>query len=579
MLTLHRRSWLASALGTFATSTFIAASALLASAPASAQTAQTSAADEDPHAACTTVTWVPPEILSRPVPLREGVGNAQDAVTTKSDEARAFYIQGLNYLHGYVWIEAMRSFHQALRHDPDFAMAYWGMSRMQSGLDDHDSAVRSARRAEELAKQATPREQRRIALRLLQLDAIASIADQAKFQAYKQAIDKALVADTDDIELWLIRGNAEEPTAAGRGQRGGVGSTAFYQEALRRSPDNAAAHHYLIHSYETINRIDAALVHGEKYAGLSPAIPHAHHMWAHDLRRVGRIDDAIAAFKRTDDLENAYYAAEGISPEMDWHHVHNLDLLATSYQHKGKMKQAEALLRKAESLPSVTNYLEFNQKALTMFLFGRERWKDALIAADKLTRGKYPPTRVVGYALAGHVHLERGKRDAAAVALASAERELAEVPEVTAGIAVNRNAVRPYVDMLRGDMLLRDGETEKGRELLETVQLQLRALPGPDAWTQALFRLEAIARIAREVGDWELAGFTAKQMMEHDPAFGGSQLARALVAQHRGDASEMKSALTSARQYWKDADANIRELAVLRKMESSGRVASARVAR
>jgi len=316
-------------------------------------------------------------------------------------------------------------------------------------------------------------------------------------------------------------------------------------------------------------------VHGEKYAGLSSAIPHAHHMWAHDLRRVGRIDDAIAAFKRTDDLENAYYEAEGIAPEMDWHHVHNLDLLATSYQHKGQMKQAEALLRKAASLPSVTNYLEFNQKALAMFLFGRERWKDALVATDKLTKGKYAPTRVVGYALAGHVQLARGRRDAAAQALAAAERELAEVPTITAGIAVNRNAVQPYVDMLRGDLLLRDGETEKGRELLKAVQVQLRALPGPDAWSQALFRLEAIARIAREVGDWELAEFTAKQMMEHDAAFGGSHLARAAVAQHRGDAGELKSAVTSARQYWKDADANISELAALKKMESAGQRLSA----
>jgi hypothetical protein len=52
-------------------------------------------------------------MLSRPVPLREGTGNAREEVTSASPEARAFYIQGLNYLHGYVWIEAARSFNQA----------------------------------------------------------------------------------------------------------------------------------------------------------------------------------------------------------------------------------------------------------------------------------------------------------------------------------------------------------------------------------------------------------------------------------------------------------------------------------
>ena len=113
-----------------------------------------------------------------------------------------------------------RSFQQALRLDPQLALAHWGLSRTWSGLDDHDAAVTAARRAQELAKNATPREQRRIALRLQQLDAIADLATKRDMQPYKQAIDKALVADFDDVELWLIRGNAEEPTAAGRGQRG-----------------------------------------------------------------------------------------------------------------------------------------------------------------------------------------------------------------------------------------------------------------------------------------------------------------------------------------------------------------------
>ena len=121
-------------------------------------------AEEDPHAACAAMGWVPREILERAVPLRPGVGNAKDSVTTRSDEARGFYMQGVNYLHGYVWIEAARSFNQALRLDPDFAMAHWGLSRVYSGLDDHEAAVAAAKRAVELAANATEREQRRAGL-------------------------------------------------------------------------------------------------------------------------------------------------------------------------------------------------------------------------------------------------------------------------------------------------------------------------------------------------------------------------------------------------------------------------------
>ena len=35
-----------------------------------------------------------------------GTGNSADTPTSTSSEAQAFYRQGLNYLHGYVWIEA-----------------------------------------------------------------------------------------------------------------------------------------------------------------------------------------------------------------------------------------------------------------------------------------------------------------------------------------------------------------------------------------------------------------------------------------------------------------------------------------
>lgn len=537
---------------------FAVALSLIAALPAQAQ--------EDPHANCAATGWVPREILERPLPLRAGVGNAADPVTTSSQDAAAFYIQGLNYLHGFVWIEAARSFNEALRRDPNFAMAHWGLSRTYSGLDDQEAAVQAAKRAEALAAKASPREQRRIALRLQQLGSIEDLGNAAKFSAYKQAIDKALAADMSDVELWLIRGNAEEPTAAGRGQRGTAASTAFYLEALRRAPDNGAAHHYLIHSYEGVNDIPSALEHGEKYAGLSPAIPHAHHMWGHDLRRAGRIDDAITAFRRTKDLELAYYSAEKISPAMDWHHVHNLDLLATSHQYKGQMREAESLLRESIALAAATEYHEFNQKAFAVFLLGRERWKDALKATDTLSHGKYASTRAVGHSLAGHVYLAQGKVEDARRALAAAEREAATVPTLVGGINVARSAVQPYVDTLRGELTLREGKAAEGRAMLIDVQKQLRALPGPDAWSQALFRLEAIARTAREVGDWELAEHTAKQMLDHDGSYGGSHYASALVAKQKGDAGQAKREAATALTYWRGADRDMKELAQLRKL-------------
>lgn len=519
------------------------------------------AAEEDPHAACARMGWVPREILERPVALREG-GNAQDALSTSSPEAQAFYNQGLNYLHGYVWIEAARSFHQALRADPTLAMAWLGLSFVYSGLEDPEQARRAAVQAETLSAAASPREKRRIALRAQQLEAMAEPGDAARHAAYKKALDDALAIDIGDVQLWLLRGNAEEASAAGRGQRGGAASTAFYHAALRLHPDDAAAHHFLTHSYETIGQIPLALHHGEAYARLAPAIPHAHHMWGHDLRRVGRIDEAITAFLRTDALEKAYYAAERIPAEMDWHHVHNLDLLATSYQHKGQMRQAEATMREAMALPPTTDYVEFQQRVLATFLLGRQRWDEALEASTRLAHGRWSGTRAVGHALAGHALLARSRMPEAQAALEAAERELLAVPASGAGIAVSRGQVKPWVDMLRGELRLREGAVTEGRRILEEVALTLRGLPGPDPWIQALFRLESMARVAREVGQWELAEFMARQMLEHDAAYGGSHLALALVAERNGDREAAARARAEAARFWRDADRDLPELAI-----------------
>ncbi|MCI0452766.1 MAG: hypothetical protein L0Z51_10320, partial [Candidatus Latescibacteria bacterium] len=178
-------------------------------------------AQDDPHAACAAPpSYVPPDLLERPVGLRAGVGNSHEAVTTTSKDAQAFYDQGLNYLESYVWIEASRSFHQALRSDPNLAMAYLGLSRVHSGLEDERGAQEYFEKAKALASNASDRERTRIAIREAQLAAMENIEDMATLAAYRKVVDDALAADLDDPALWLLAGMAQEPTAAGRGQRG-----------------------------------------------------------------------------------------------------------------------------------------------------------------------------------------------------------------------------------------------------------------------------------------------------------------------------------------------------------------------
>jgi tetratricopeptide (TPR) repeat protein len=346
--------------------------------------ALSAAAQDDPHAACAGVGWVPREVLERPVPLRTGIGRAHETLPGASEQVQAFHDQGLAYLHSYVWIEAARSLHQALRLDPGQALTWVALSRAYTGLNDDAAARQAQREAERLAAGADERVRLRVAARSLHLEALADLADKERFTAYRLALDAALVAEPNDVELLLLRGHAEEATAAGRGQRGNEAAARYYRKVLEVSPDDFAAHHYLIHAYEGIGRIDDALEHGAAYARLAPQIPHAHHMYAHDLRRVGRVDEAIAAFMKTYELEMAYYAAEDIPAGLDWHHGHNLDLLSTAYQQQGRMREAEARMRESHALPSILDNREFNLKEWPGFLLSRGRVEEALAASREL---------------------------------------------------------------------------------------------------------------------------------------------------------------------------------------------------
>jgi tetratricopeptide (TPR) repeat protein len=508
------------------------------------------------------VGWVPQEVLERPVGLREGVGIIHDPVTTTSKEAQAFYDQGIAYLHSYVWIEAARSFNQALRLDPNLAMAYVGLSRTYLNFRDLDKARQAVNAAKERSEHASSRERVRIEIMEKHLDAVSDSDNTTKHSAYKAALDKALDSFPEDAEMWILRGNAEEASAWGRGQRGGSGSINFYNAALARVPGHWGANHYLIHSNEFIGNIDEALRHGKIYADAAPSIPHAQHMYGHDLRRAGRIDEAIERFRRADQLEKAYYKAENIARDYDWHHTHNLSLLATSYQYQGKAKLTESILLEAMSVPPVNEYQEFFHKDYAEFLLNRRRYDDALTAASKLASGKFALARAAGHTLAGNAVLSLDGPISARLKKAKRELSLAETEMKNSS---DKSMVRPYIDALRAEILLRSGKKDEAREIFIDVQKRVRSIPGPDAWMQAIYRLELIARLARENDDWQLAENAANQMLDHDKYYGGSQLAMALVVSHKGQHAAAKEMLLKAKSAWSKADPDFRELVEIEK--------------
>jgi tetratricopeptide (TPR) repeat protein len=367
--------------------------------------------------------------LEKPTKLTPGVGTSTFAVTTSSAEARAFFHQGLALLHSYDWIDAARSFHQALRLDPKMAMAWWGLSRAEGGLSQRAHAREAMAKARELAPAASPREQRYVALRQLQLDAVygpqGDVAKQ-KHAEYKAAIEKALAADPSDAEMWVLRGNAEEPGAWGRGQNGGMGAVAFYESALARDPHHIGAHHYLVHALENVGRQVEAEAHARAYAAAVPNVAHAQHMLGHVLPALGKWEEALAQFQKADRLEEAYAKRESLRPGDDWHHAHNLELLGYTYLRLGRMNDAEAAFRRSYETPIYIPLGEGLRSTLIEHMLWRGRYDDALAMAKRMASEGTGSGPIVGHALAAEALVQLGRRADAIAELAESAKVLDE---------------------------------------------------------------------------------------------------------------------------------------------------------
>jgi tetratricopeptide (TPR) repeat protein len=498
------------------------------------------------------------ELLERPLPLRTGIGTAHDAVSTKVPEAQAFYDQGLAYLHSYMWVEAARSFHHALRLDPKLAMADMGLSYAYVELSAPADAHGALSRARTQASGASEHDRRHIDVRAAQMAAEDAPADATKLATYRKALDEALAAFPSDEEFWLQRGLAESADPAERGQGSRPGAVKFFERARALAPGHFAAHHFLAHAFENSDRNTDALAQAEAYAKMAPQVPHARHMLGHELRRAGRIADAIVEFESADRLEVAYIDREKMPAAQDWHYHHNLDLLGTSYQYVGRMAKAEALLKKSFEMPSNTVEQELNKREWPVFLLARGRATEALDAAQVMRGHASPLVSAMGRIQAGEALLALKQPKAAADEANAALRMMRASPEGAGLLA-------PALRQLQGELLLRSGQRDMARENLRRAAGEARALPGPDGWAQATFTLESIARAARDAGDWEFAEWAARQMLEHDSNYAGAHYALALAAGHNGDQATARVESDRARTLWAQADATLPELQDLKR--------------
>jgi tetratricopeptide (TPR) repeat protein len=466
------------------------------------------------------------EIMERPTTLDPGAGRLHQKVSTNSSEAQAFYDQGVAFLHSYVWVEAARSFHEALRRDPNLAMAELGLAKAYFNAEAMADAFDHMKKAAVLAAQGrvTPKEAKWIEIGQKQWEAIfaAPQESQAKLNAYRRAIDDLIAMDPDDAHAWVLAGNAAEARATGRGQGGRVASIAYYEAALYHDPTHWGANHYLIHSYEGLGQYEKSGENGAKYAAAVSGVPHSQHMYAHVLPRLGKWQEALAQLGKADDLQREYFA-RGIPPVEEWHHGHNIHLMGSVQLRLGKEVEAERLLKEAFYL-EVRSLRDgrFTDPWLEYLLL-RGRNEEALRAAREAQQRPLALARFIGSARAAEALLALGRTEDARGEYEKAKTHMATFRNDVANHPMfgtqPRNWEESLLKPLEAQFALVGPNPQEGEDALLKHADGYLDETGFDGWVTGLFRLEQLAGVAQRAGRPQLARALLERIQKIDPGY------------------------------------------------------------
>src|SRR5436190_4912962 len=300
-----------------------------------------------------------------PAKLLPGMGTTKDfPVTTTSEDARKFFLQGVSQIHSFWFQESERSCTQALELDKDMAMAHWCIAlsaasdyrpafqllrepanggprnapapeasadatvkRSTSGaaLDPQVRAREAIAKAMTLRDSVTPRERMYIDTQAARR---APGPKDAADAAYIAGLRKLVAAYPEDLEaksmLGLAIDNGFDPvTKEPRAQT--MEAIALLEEVAAKDDSAFGAHHYLIHAYEGSKTPEKAWHSNARYAGLVTNIPHALHMPGHIYAQSDRIEAAISAFSGAAAVEQKWLASDSLYPQ--GHHGHNVHFL------------------------------------------------------------------------------------------------------------------------------------------------------------------------------------------------------------------------------------------------------------
>lgn len=307
--------------------------------------------------------------------LMDGVGEVKFDVTSSSEEAKAFFRQGVGQLHGFWYFESERSFRQCAMLDPDCAMAYWGMA--MSNRKNTDRAKGFIKEASDRKKKITKREQDYIDAFSTYINAKTDTSDNKKKRAekYISELEDILIDFPDDIEakaflcefLWSARRD-------GLKMRSYIAVDAMIQDILDVEPLHPA-HHYRIHLWDT-KKAEKAVESAARCGMAAPSIAHMWHMPGHIYSRLKRYEDAVYQQEASARVDHAHMMKDLVLPDQIHNFAHNNEWCIRNLVHIGRVNDAIDLACNMIEMPRHPKYNHMGK--FGSHKYGRQRLLDVL---------------------------------------------------------------------------------------------------------------------------------------------------------------------------------------------------------
>ena len=289
-------------------------------------------------------------------PVFQGLGDHHHPISTKNPQTQAFFDQGVNLLFGFNHAEAIRSFREAARLDPDCAMCWWGVAEalgpninLPMPADAVAPAWAALQKARALEPKASPGERAWIEALAARYSADPKADRHALDEAWAKAMGELWAAHPDDLDAGTFYAEAmmdtqpwdywEQDGVTPKGHA--LEIVATLERIIKREPNHPGALHLYIHAVEATTTPERAEAAADRLLKLMPGAGHIVHMPSHIYYRVGRYADAVRVNELAATVDEAYIAAckaQGYYPA--GYYGHNIHFLWTSSEMSGRYQGA-----------------------------------------------------------------------------------------------------------------------------------------------------------------------------------------------------------------------------------------------